>query len=70
MKESRILEFKQDITNSFLKTVSAFANFGNGTIVFGVDDHGDAVGIPDPNYFGRCFKKYTGMGYSEYCKQN
>ncbi len=29
-----------------------------------------AVGIPDPNYFGRCFKKYTGMGYSEYCKQN
>ncbi len=27
------------------------------------------VGIPDPNYFGRCFKKYTGMGYSEYCKQ-
>ena len=27
------------------------------------------VGIPDPNYFGRCFKKYTGKGYSEYCKQ-
>lgn len=24
------------------------------------------VGIPDPNYFGRCFKKYTGKGYSEY----
>ena len=24
------------------------------------------VGIPDPNYFGRCFKKYTGMSYSEY----
>lgn len=28
-----------------------------------------AVGIPDPNYFGRCFKKYTGVNYSEYCKQ-
>lgn len=28
-----------------------------------------AVGIPDPNYFGRCFKKYTGVSYSEYCKQ-
>ena len=27
-----------------------------------------AVGIPDPNYFGRCFKKYTGKGYSEYVK--
>lgn len=24
------------------------------------------VGIPDPNYFGRCFKKYTGKGYSEF----
>lgn len=24
------------------------------------------VGIPDPNYFGRCFKKYTGQSYSEY----
>ncbi len=24
------------------------------------------VGIPDPNYFSRCFKKYTGMSYSEY----
>ncbi|MGB8453378.1 MAG: response regulator [Anaerocolumna sp.] len=24
------------------------------------------VGIPDPNYFGKCFKKYTGMVYSEY----
>lgn len=24
------------------------------------------VGIPDPNYFGKCFKKYTGMTYSEY----
>lgn len=24
------------------------------------------VGIPDPNYFGRCFKKYVGMSYSEY----
>lgn len=23
------------------------------------------VGIPDPNYFGRCFKKYVGMSYSE-----
>lgn len=26
----------------------------------------DAVGISDPNYFGTCFKKYTGMSISEY----
>ncbi len=24
------------------------------------------VGIPDPNYFSRCFKKYAGMSYSDY----
>lgn len=29
-----------------------------------------AVGIPDPNYFGRCFKKYTGMSYSDYVSEN
>ena len=28
------------------------------------------VGIPDPNYFGRCFKKHTGMSYSEYASEN
>lgn len=28
-----------------------------------------AVGIPDPNYFGRCFKKFTGVTYSEYCRK-
>lgn len=26
------------------------------------------VGIPDPNYFGRCFKKYNGVSYTEYMK--
>ena len=30
----------------------------------------NAVGIPDPNYFGRCFKKHMGVSYSEYCKRN
>lgn len=28
----------------------------------------EKVGIPDPNYFGRCFKKHTGKSYSEYIK--
>ncbi|MCL2864506.1 MAG: response regulator [Lachnospiraceae bacterium] len=26
----------------------------------------ERVGIPDPNYFGKCFKKFKGMSYSEY----
>lgn len=26
------------------------------------------VGIPDPNYFGKCFKKYTGVSYSDYAR--
>jgi YesN/AraC family two-component response regulator len=25
----------------------------------------EKVGIPDPNYFGKCFKKYKGVSYSE-----
>lgn len=47
MKESRELEFKRDVTNTFLKTVSAFANYGDGAILFGVDDEGEPVGIND-----------------------
>ena len=50
MKENRSLEYKQDITNTFLKTVSAFANFGDGTIMFGIDDNGKTVGIQDPDH--------------------
>lgn len=28
------------------------------------------VGIPDSNYFGKCFKKFTGKAYSEYVEEN
>ena len=48
MKEARDLEFKEKISNSFLKTVSAFANYGEGRILFGVDDNGNAVGMENP----------------------
>lgn len=47
MKESRQLEFKLDISNTFLKTVSAFANYDGGQIIFGVADNGDIVGLAD-----------------------
>ena len=45
MRESRFLEFKETVTNTFLKTVSAFANYGTGEILFGISDDGRIVGI-------------------------
>ena len=47
MRETRILEFKETITNTFLKTVSAFSNYDGGTILFGVDDNGNVKGLTD-----------------------
>lgn len=47
MRETRILEFKETITNTFLKTVSAFLNYNGGMILFGVDDDGNVKGLPD-----------------------
>lgn len=47
MQESRTTEFKREVSRSFLKTVSAYANFGTGKIAFGVDDEGVAVGLAD-----------------------
>ena len=46
MRETRILEFKETITNTFLKTVSAFSNYNGGMILFGVDDDGNVKGLP------------------------
>ena len=49
MRESRYLEFKETVeTNSFLKTVSAFANFDGGKIIFGIKDDGTVIGVIDP----------------------
>lgn len=44
-KESYNLEFKEEVSKTFLKTVSAYANYSDGEIIFGVDDHGNVVGI-------------------------
>ena len=48
MKETKKLEFKSDITNTFLKTVSAFANYEGGQIKFGVADDGKVIGLKEP----------------------
>lgn len=48
MRETKNLEFKENLTNTFLKTVSAFANYGTGQIKFGIKDNGTVVGVTDP----------------------
>lgn len=46
--ESSTVEFKEEHSNTFLKTVSAYANYGTGMVYFGVNDQGAAVGLRDP----------------------
>lgn len=48
MRETKQLEYKEAVSNGFLKTVSAYANYGTGEIVFGVADDGTAKGIANP----------------------
>ena len=47
MRETRTTEFKEMITNTFLKTVSAFSNYDGGEIFFGMDDNGNIKGLSD-----------------------
>ena len=47
MYETRTVEFKESITNTFLKTVSAFSNYYGGVIYFGIDDNGNIKGLSD-----------------------
>ncbi len=47
MRETRTIEFKEMITNTFLKTVSAFSNYDGGEIFFGIDDNGNIKELPD-----------------------
>ena len=44
-KEKYNREFKVEVSRSFLKTVSAYANYNDGEIIFGIDDNGDLAGI-------------------------
>ena len=48
VRESPTVEYKESVTPTFLKTVSAYANYGTGKIEFGVDDEGVVVGLADP----------------------
>lgn len=46
-KESKYLEYKEDLTKTYLKTVSAFANYNDGVIIFGIDDDLRIIGVKD-----------------------
>ena len=46
-KESINVEFKQEVSKTFLKTVSAYANYNDGRIIFGIDDNGIIIGLDD-----------------------
>ena len=52
-KENKKLEYKEIISKTYLKTVSAFANYNDGEIVFGVTDDYKVIGIENPN--DECF---------------
>jgi ATP-dependent DNA helicase RecG len=44
-RERYNLEFKEEITTKFLKTVSAFANYNDGEIIFGIENKGKVLGM-------------------------
>lgn len=48
MKETKEIEYKETVSRTFLKTVSAYANYGQGKILFGVNDEGETVGVRQP----------------------
>lgn len=47
-RENKETEYKQEISKTYLKTVSAYANFNDGVIIFGITDDYKAVGITNP----------------------
>ena len=47
MRETRQIELKEEISNTFLKTVSAFSNYDGGEIYFGIDDNGNIKELAD-----------------------
>jgi len=47
LSESATLEFKREFVRDIVKTVIAFANTSGGTILIGIDDDGNVVGVDD-----------------------
>ena len=47
-QESKYIEYKETVTKTFLKVVSAFANYNDGKIIFGICDDGSVKGLENP----------------------
>lgn len=47
MLEHREIELKEIVSSSYLKVVSAYANYGTGKIIFGITDSGDEKPLSD-----------------------
>ncbi len=47
-KENKKLEYKETISKTYLKTVSAFANYNDGEIIFGITDDYRIIGVVSP----------------------
>lgn len=48
MQENQNRELKETVSRTYLKTVSAFANYSGGEILFGITDEGKAIGVNHP----------------------
>ena len=48
MRKTKSIELKAEVTHAFLKTVSAYSNYGSGIIYFGINDDGSIKGIDCP----------------------
>ena len=47
-RKAKNLEYKENLNKTYLKTVGAFANYGGGVIIFGIDDDRKVIGIEKP----------------------
>ncbi len=47
-RETTDIEYKEKVTDTFLKTVSAFSNETGGKIIFGITDRRESVGLSNP----------------------
>src|SRR3990172_13385007 len=49
--ETEVLEFKENLKESFYKNISSFANTKGGMIILGADNKGNIKGIDPSNKF-------------------